>query len=149
MPTTFKPLFGSNGQTITANANSLANTSSVLSSAIDNSTTLYTDVLVAGLFAAASSSVSATGTITIVAAASADGGSNYTSRIQDCKILAVLDCSANSAAPRLDPTSVAAVYGGTLPQFFKIGVLNNSGTALASSGNSNTMYYQGINGQGV
>ena len=149
MPTTFKPLFGTNNQTITIVGNSLANASSVFSSAIDNSSNLYVDVLVAGSFAAAAASVSATGTISIIVAASSDGGSNYTSRTQDCKVLAVLDCSANSATPRLDPVSVASVYGGHLPQFFKIGIINNSGTALNAAGNNSTMYYQGVNDQGV
>ena len=148
MPTTFKALYGTYGQSVTfSGLNSLANAASVFSSAIDNSTNLFVDILINGQFTAASSSVSATGTITILIAASYDNNTNFTLRTQDCKVVAVLDCSANSAVPKLDNASVAALYGGHCPQYFKIGVLNNSGTALNSSGNA--MTYQGINDQGV
>lgn len=148
MPTTFKTLFGTYGQSITfSGLNSLSNATLVLSSSIDNSANLFTDILLNGQFTAAGSSVSSTGTISIVIAASYDNNTNFTLRVQDCKLAAVLDCSANSAVPKLDNFSIASLYGGHCLQYFKVGVYNNSGTPLNSSGNS--MTYQGINDQGV
>lgn len=144
---TFKPLYGTSNQSLTITVNSLTTGSSTFCTAVNNSGNLYMDYLVAGTFSAGAASTSATGTISVIVAASSDGGTTYTSRTQDCKLLAILDCSANNAVPKLDPTSVAALYGGIAPQFFQIGVINNSGGTLAAGGNS--MWYQGLYEQGV
>lgn len=143
---TFKPLYSGNNQSISfSDLNSLATGSSVFSGDIDNSSNLYGDFLVAGAFTAGSSGVSGTGTLLVIVAASVDGGSTYPSNVSDCKVIGVLNCASNGATPKLDPTSIAALYGGRTPQHFKVGVVNNSGVALASSGNS--MSYQAVNDQ--
>ena len=83
MSSTIKPLYGSNNQTISfSGLDSLGNGSVVFSSAVDNSSNLYEDVLVAGSFVAASSGVSSTGTVAVLVAASTDGGTTYPSNIQ-------------------------------------------------------------------
>lgn len=151
MPTSFKPNYQTSNQAMTITLNSLANGSSAFCTAIDNSSNLYSDYLIELTITAASSSVSATGTVTVLLAATVDGGTTYTTRTQDCKVVAVLDLSANNAIARLDPVSVAQFYGGRCPQKFQVAVLNNSGAALAASPTApgNTGVYQAIIDQGI
>jgi hypothetical protein len=137
----FKASYLGNNQSITfSGLNSLASGSTVFSSAIDNTTNLDLDALVSGSFTTNAAGTSSTGTISIIVAASADGGSTYATNVNNCKVLAVLTANANGTVYALDPASVAALYGGMLPSHFKIGVTNNTGAALNGSGNS--MFYE-------
>lgn len=145
----FKPQYiATANQAITITLNSLANGTPAWSNEIDNSTNLYSDILIGGIFAAGPSGVSSTGTLSILVAGTTGGtGTEPITNVSDADLVQVLICNANSATPKLTPKSIAAIYGGRLPRQFKIGVLNNSGAALASSGNS--MNFDALNDQGV
>jgi len=148
MATTFKAVYPANNQALTfSGLNSLANGSTVWSSAIDNTSNLDLDALVCVSLTTAAASVSSTGTYSVLIAASSDGGTTYNTNTSNAKLLGVVTANANSTVYILDPSSIAAMYGGQLPPFFKIGITNNTGQALASSGNSG--FYVRIQTQGV
>ena len=137
----FKPSYLGNNQALSfSGLNSLGSGSSVFSTAIDNTSNLDLDALISGSLKTNAAGTSSTGTITILVAASADGGTSYPTNVNNCKVLAVLTANANATAYVMDPTSVAALYGGMLPSHFKIGVVNNTGAALDASANS--MFYE-------
>ena len=137
----FKPSYIANNQAVTfSGLNSLASGSTVWSSAIDNTSNLDADHLMAGGFTTNAAGTSSTGTITILIAASVDGGSTYNTNVNNAKVLAVVTANANATVYNLDPSSIAAFFGGMLPPLYKIGVTNNTGAALSGSGNS--MFYE-------
>ena len=149
--------FGSSGQSITCTINSLTNTSARQSTAIDNSTNLYIDALVNVTIVSAASSTSSTGYVAIYAVGTVDGGSTYGEGAgssdaaitltvpTNAKLIGILNVVANSTTYHSNPFSVAAAFGGVLPQKWVIIVQNESGATLASSGNS--AQYQGVYGE--
>jgi hypothetical protein len=150
MSQTFKPVYGSNNQSITfSGLDGLTNGSTVFSSAIDNTTNLYLDFLVGGKFKTNASGTSSTGTISVLVAASSDGGSDYPSNVNNCAVLMIVTANANSTSYVLNASSVAALFGGNAPSLFKIGITNNTGAALDNAGGNNGCWYQGVQDQGV
>jgi hypothetical protein len=132
---------------LTISLNSLANGSIVASSDVVNTTDLFVDVLVELVIADvaeagnkqvliyASSSVDETNFSEAVAA----------NRQQMAYVGAV---SVNGTGPhRSRAFSVAAAFGGVIPPEFRIVAYNDSGVALASSGNS--AQYRGVHFQTV
>lgn len=150
---TTKPTYGTSNQSITATLNSLANGSARESTAVDNSSNRFADAMVMVKLSANSSGVSSTGTATIYAYGTADGGSTYTDGCDGAdgahtpngalKILDVVPVDANSDTVEAGPYSIAEAFGGVLPEEWGIVVQNDSGAALNSTGNS--AHYQGIN----
>jgi hypothetical protein len=129
-----KPLYVSNNNAaFFTGLGTLANGSIVWSTDIVNTSNLFLDILVAGKFTTGSSGVLATGTVNIVIAASADGGTTYTTIAANGKLLNIIAANSASTTFVLDSTSVANLYGGQLPEHFKIGIVNNSGAAFTSA----------------
>ena len=156
---TIKSLYGANNQAITCTITSLANTSKQLSTAIDNTTNLYLDALVQVKVKTNAASTSSTGFINVYAYGTSDGGTDYTDGVSgtngaatlpnppNSRLLGVLTANANSTTYVGGPFSVAAAFGGVLPDHWGIIVDNESGNTLDASVGS--AWYQGVQQQVV
>lgn len=134
---TFKPLYGTK-TAITITLNGLANGSVATSSAIDNSTNLFQDFLIEVTI---SGTASATAWLEVRLLASEDNINfgTFESGIP-------LGTITLSASPQTAHFSLLnALFQA--PKYFKIALKNNTGAALAATGNSAN--YQGIQIQSV
>ena len=161
MATTLKTLYGTNGQTITLTIASLASTSARASTAVDNTTNLFLDALVQLIAKTNAAGTSATGYISIYAYGTADGGTTYSdgatgtdagitlTSVPNATLIGVLNCVANATTYKSPPFSVAAAFGGQLPDHWGIIIVNSTGAALDSTAGSHSIKYQGIQVQNV
>lgn len=159
--TTFKELFGTNGQATTCTLASLAASPTVgrESTAIDNSSTLYDDVLLSFVFEVGV--VTGNKQILVYVYATVDGGTTYTggatgsdasfTRLDPTVLrpLAVIPVPTASVIYRAGPFSVAAAFGGVLPEKWGYVVFNDSGVALSGTAGNNKAVFQGVSVQGV
>ena len=159
MSSTIKPLYGSSNQSITCTITSLANNGQRSSAAVDNTSNLFLDVLVSVTVKTAGSSTSATGYVNVYAYGTTDGGTTYgggeasmgtnagvtLSSPPQIALIGTITANANSTTYSRTAMSVAAAFGGVLPDHWGIVVENKTGAALdASTGSSN---YQGVQSQ--
>lgn len=161
MATTFKPKYGTNAQALTITLASLAASATVgrASTAVDNSTTRYDDALLDVILE--SGTVSGNKQALVYAYGTVDGGTIYTEGVtgtdagftrQDptnLRPLATISMPANAFVYKAGPFSVAAAFGGTLPDHWGIAVFNDSGAALSATAGNNKIRYQGVNTEGV
>jgi hypothetical protein len=146
---------------LTITLNSLANNSARQSAVLDNTSNLYTDILIGGGFKTASGSLGTGPVLNIWAAALTDGtnygGSNGSntlgggdasftmpSNTGNLVLLGSVPINAAAATEYMEPRSLAAAFGGTVPSKVVIVVQNSTGLALDSSAGG-TIYYTGIN----
>lgn len=153
--TTTKESFGTQGVAITCTITSLTTTSARQSTAVDNSTNLYLDALVTATIKSGASSTTATGTAVLYAYGTVDGGTTYTEGATgsdaaitltsptNARIIGIINIVANSTTYTGGPFSVAAAFGGILPQKWGIIVLNSSGGTFDAS--TASVEYQGVN----
>lgn len=139
---------------ITITLNSLANNSARQSAVVDNSTNKYLDALVGGTFKTATGTLASPGYINVYAYALTDGtnysggasGSDAAYTLPTYKQLVLLGTvyiNTANVVENMSPKSVAAAFGGTLPQKWGIVVENQSGLTLdASAGGA--LSYTGI-----
>lgn len=161
MATTFKPLYGTNNQTITCTITSLANNGQRSSAAIDNTSALLMDALVSVTVKTNSAGTSSTGTVNVYAYGTTNNGTTYgggeanmgtdagvtLTSPPNIALIGVINANANSTTYSLTAMSVAQAFGGVLPDHWGIVVENKTGATLdASVGSAN---YQGIQLQGV
>lgn len=137
---------------------SLANDAARASTVVDNSSNLFLDALVSGKTKSGSSGVSSAGTLNIYAYATVDGGSNYTegatgtdaaitlTNPPNLKLVGIVNVVANSTAYKFGPFSVAAAFGGTLPEKWGLVVENKTGAALTATAGDHAAVYQGVCG---
>ena len=151
--------YGSNGVAVTCTLNSLASAAARGSSAIANTGTIpFEDYLVEVTIKTGASGTSATGYCAIYATGSVDGGTTYSDGATgsdaavtlivppNSKLIGVLNCVANATVYKSNAMSVAAAFGGTLPQYVAIIVSNQTGHALDASAGGSIMY-QGVQHQ--
>lgn len=156
---TIKPLYGTNNQALTCTLTSLANNGQRGSAAVDNTSALFLDVL---LFIKAKSNAvgtSTTGYINIYAYGTSDGGTTYSDGVTgtdaaqtltsppNLRLIGVINVVANATVYSSGPMSVAAAFGGVMPDHWGIVVENKSGAALDASIGS--AWYQGVQAQQV
>lgn len=158
---TIKSLYGSNGQAITITLASLANNSAQASTAIDNTSNLFVDALVFVSVKSGGSSTSASGSVQVYAYGTADGGTNYTEGATgsnagitltsptNLRLIGSLNVVANATTYKAGPFSVAAAFGGVLPDHWGIVILNSSGGTLDSTEGNHLKVYQGVQSQVV
>jgi hypothetical protein len=159
---TIKTLYGTEKQAITITLGGLASAAYRQSAVIDNTTNLFTDVLVtlqaktnaAGTSATGYVSVFAYGTVDIADAIYTDGASGLDAAMTptsptNLKMLGNINAVANATTYTGGPWDVAAAFGGVVPEKWGIVVQNNTGAALDATEGSHTKYYQGIQGQSV
>ena len=123
------------------------------STAVDNTSNLFTDALVSVVIKTNAAGVSSTGWVQVYAYATSNGGTNYsggasgsdgaysglTANLMPIGRISVV---ANATTYPGGPFSVAAAFGGSLPASWGIAVENRTGAALdASVGSAN---YQGV-----
>jgi hypothetical protein len=153
MTTLKENLSSSTAVTITLNSLSASTTAGRQASVIDNSSNLYVDALVTAIIS--TGTVSSPVSVNVYVSGSEDG-TNYD---QDSAVMGVsdaaytIDSSTNLRLGAVINTStsskvynktfsVAQLFGGVMPRKWTVVVVNNSGGALAGSGNS--MSYTGI-----
>lgn len=158
---TIKPLYGSNGQAITCTLASLANAAARASTAVDNTGSLYLDALVQITVKSGASSVSSTGVVNIYAYGTADGGTTYAEGITgtdagitltsppNLLLIGSINVVANATTYKSEPFSVAAAFGGVLPDHWGIVIENQSGAALDATEGNHKKVYQGLQMQVV
>lgn len=161
MSTTFKPLYGTNNQSITITLANLAASSTVgrASTAVDNTSNLFDDALVMVL--CETGTVSGNKQVLVYAYATVDGGTTYTEGITGTdagftrndptvlRLLGVIPTPNNSTVYKSGPFSVAAAFGGVLPDHWGIAVFNDTGASLSATAGNNKAMYQGVQYQGV
>lgn len=145
---------------ITCDPSSLADGGARASTVVDNSTNLYIDAQVAGKIKSGGSALT-TGTATIYAYGSADGGTTYTDTATgtDATVtlavptnaipIGVINVVASTTTYKFGPFSVAKAFGGVLPQKWGIIVVNNAGAALDATAGSFSFFFTGIQFQSV
>lgn len=149
-----KTAYGSNNQSIGCTFTSLTNNSQRGSASIDNTSNDFLDSLVFVKVKSGSSSTSSTGTVNVYAYGSADGGTTYSDGLSgtdaaatltnppNVRLIGVINVVANSTTYEGGPFSVAAAFGGILPDHWGIVIENKSGGTLDASVGS--AWYQGV-----
>ena len=115
----------------------LANATNATSSAIDNTTNLYVDLLIETVVTTASGAT-ATGIVEIYAQGSIDG-SDFDDAAND-KWIGSISLSAAGVGTYKRIVSVASAFGGTLPPHVQIRFRNATGAALTAG----TAAYRGV-----
>ena len=156
---TNKALYGINNQAITITLNGLAAGAARCSLAVDNTSNLFLDALVQ--LKLTTGNATEVGNVEIFAYGTANGGSDYGDDVSGTDAAATLTIPPNlkligtmtmpnpgaaNTVYRSNPMSVAAAFGGRLPDHWGIVVMNNA-NALNSSGCS--AWYQGVQEQVV
>jgi hypothetical protein len=156
--TTFKALYGTSNQSITCTIDALTNNSARQSTAVDNTTNLYLEGLVAVKIVSGASATSTSGTVNVYAYGTVDGGTTYTEGASgtdgaltlvnptNLRLIGVINVVANSTTYRGGPFAVANAFGGVLPDHWGVVVENKSGGTL---GTGCAVVYQGVWTQGV
>jgi len=147
-----KEAFGTADQTLTITLASLASATAKESTAIDNSSNLYTDAFVHAVVVMGSSTPSSDKSVYFYVWGNTGGttypegitGSNATYSIKSpCNLKLAAVINGTTASETLGCNfSVARCFGGILPAKWGVVVYNVTGQALAASGNA--IYYQGV-----
>lgn len=156
-----KSKFGSQNQTITLTIASLANNGQRESSVIDNTSNLFLDALVQLKIKSAAASTSSTGVVNVYAYGTVDGGTTYSDSATgsdagitltsppNMRLIGVVNVVANSTTYKSHPMSVAAAFGGVLPDKWGIVIENKTGATLDATAGNHAAIYQGIYAQTV
>ena len=135
---------------------SLTNNSARQSTEIDNATNLYLDALIGGKITSGAASTSSTGLVAIYAFASADDQTNRTENAgasdaaitltspTNLRLVGIVNVVANATTYRFGPFSVAAAFGGILPKYWGIVVVNLSGGTLDADAGDHAISWQGV-----
>lgn len=150
--------YGANNQAITCTLASLANNGQRSAAAIDNTTNVFIDALIQIQIKSGASGVSATGYVNVYAYGTVDGGTSYGEAAgtdasitltspPNVRLIGVLNVVANATIYKSNPMSVAAAFGGVLPDHWGIIIENKTGAALDGTEGSHLKIYQGIYAQ--
>lgn len=154
--------YGTNGQVITITLTSLADSSTAgrESTAIQNDSNRFLDVLIAGKVKPQNSgSIVAPSAAFVYAYGTVDGGSDYPDTVTgtdaaitlnnptQLKLLGAIYAAAINVQYKGGPWSLAALYGGRVPERWGIVVVNDMGTALSATAGDHVFEYQGIYAQ--
>lgn len=157
---TISPLFNGTTQTLTATVASLTNGSARSSAAVNNTASLYEDVLLFVTITPNTAGTSGTGYVNVFGYGSIDGtnfpesgvGTDAAATLStppNLPLLAQLTVNANSCTRanfKYGPFSFCRTFGlDRLPPYWGVVIQNNSGATLAASGQSIT--YLPVNGQ--
>ena len=129
-------LNATNSNAVTITLASLANGSSAVSSAIDNSTNKYVGATVRVKVKTNAAGTSATGLVTVYLVRSTDGGTDYSDNTD--QLIGTIPAVANAT------TYARAFYVEPLGTHWKVAVLNSSGAALDSTAGSHEVEFTGV-----
>jgi hypothetical protein len=158
---TIKALYGTNNQAITCTLASLASAAARASSVVDNTVNLFLDALVVLKVKTGATGVSTTGYVAVYAYGTVDGGTTYPEGITgtdgavtltvptNLRLIGIINTVANATTYASEPMSVAAAFGGVLPDHWGIVVVNSSGAALDVTEANHAKLYQGMQAQSV
>jgi len=145
--------FGTSGQTLTISMAGVVANAGRESTAVDNSTNKWVDAQLVVKIKTGGSGTSATGMVNIYAYGSVDGGSTYsgnatgtdgactpTNMVQ----IGSIAVSANATEYKSAVLSVAAAFGGSLPERWGIAILNLTGATLDATGGNFFAKWQGV-----
>ncbi len=161
MATTIESKYGSSGQAITITLGGLSNGASRESTAIDNTSNLFLDALAFIAIKTGASGTISTGYAIIYAYGSANGGTNYTQGATgtnaaitltsppNVRQIGVINLVADATTYAAGPFSVAAAFGGVLPDHWGIIVTNLCGGAFDGTEGNHIKVYQGVQAQTV
>jgi hypothetical protein len=150
-----RPLYGPSGQSVTITSN-IAASAARSSAAVDNTSTLYDDVLIFVTIVSAGSATLATGYVNIFGYGTVDNGSNYPEGCgadatitltapTNLVLIAQVNVVTNSVTYKVGPYSFCRMMGlDRMPAKWGVAVQNMSGATL---GGAVGVTYQGINGQ--
>lgn len=153
-----KAKYGTSNQSITCTIASLTNNSVRSAAAIDNTSNLFLDALVQVQIKTGASGTTSTGYVNIYAYGTADGGTTYAEGAgtdasitltspPNVRLIGSLNCVANATTYKSEPMSVAAAFGGVLPDHWGIIIENKTGGTLDSTEGNHLKVYQGIQAQ--
>lgn len=158
---TIRIQYGTANQTITITLTSLANAAAREATALDFSSLKPLDVLIQFKTKTGAGSAS-TGYLNVYAAGSADGGTTYGDNVagtgDDVVTLVAppnitpigrLSVPAASTAYKSRAFSLAAAFGGVIPDHVVIVIENQSGAALNATGSDHGVWYQVIKAESV
>jgi hypothetical protein len=147
--------YGTSNQSITCTLTSLANAAQRQSTVVDNTTNLFTDALVQPIIKTGASGVSATGYIQLYVYGTANGGTNYSYGATGSDAAFTIPTNAAlrplgrigvgaNATTYNEVFSVAAAFGGSMPDHW--GVIVDNETGAAFDGTTASLVYQGVYG---
>jgi hypothetical protein len=153
-----KEALGTSGQTFTCTLASLASSATAgrESTAIDNTSDLFLDVLVMLKVKTSASALANDKAVYVYVYGTVDGGTTYTDTAtgSDAAItltdptemvqLGTVFCPASSTTYKGGPWSVARAFGGFVPAKWGIVVRNYTGQNLDSTEGNHAKLYQGI-----
>jgi hypothetical protein len=157
---TIKALYGTSNQAITLTLTSLASAAARQSTVVSNTTDLFLDALVA-IKTKTGTPLSSDKAIYVYAYGSSDGGSTYPDAVTgsdaaytmisptNLKLIGIINAPTASTAYEAGPWSVAAAFGGVLPEKWGVVVQNATGATLSVTGGDHGVWYQGVSGQTV
>ena len=129
-------LNATNSGAVTITLASLANGSSAVSSAIDNSSNKYVGAVVRVKVKTNAAGTSATGLVTVYLVRSTDGGTDYSDNLD--QLIGTIPTVANAT------TYARAFPVEPLGTHWKVAVLNSSGAALDSTGGNHEVEFTGV-----
>jgi len=156
-----KEKFGTSNQAITCTLASLANNAARQATEVDNATNLFLDALVFLKVKTGASGVTASGAVYIYAYATVDGGTTRTENAgatdaaitltvpTNARLVGIVNAVAVAVTYLGGPFSVAAAFGGTLPEKWGLIIENRTGGALDATEANHAKIYQGVLSQSV
>ena len=151
--------YGASGQALTITLASLADSSTAgrESTSVSNTADRYLDVLISCRVKPQNSgSIVAPSAAFVYAYASVDGGSEWPDTVTgtdaaitlntptQLKLLGAVYAAAINTTYKGGPWSLAALYGGRMPEKWGVVVVNDMGTALSATGGDHAVEWQGI-----
>ncbi len=155
--------FGSNNQALTCSlapgGTGLVNNGARQSTAVDNTSNLFQDVLVFIKIKSGASGTSASGVVNVYVFATVDGGTTYTENAgasdasitltspPNARLIGQLNVVANATTYYSALMSVAAAFGGVMPDHWGIIIENKTGGTLDTTEANHAKLYQGVYSQ--
>ena len=141
---------------------SLKSTSARASSAISNAVPLFLDAFIQLKLTSTVTGVSASGTVNVYAYGSIDGGLTYSDNAKgintahsfstdppNVRLIGIMNVNKNNSVFQGPPMSVAAAFGGILPDKWGIIVHNRTGVSIRNSASQTQASYKGVWTQSV
>ena len=153
-----KTAYGTAGQALTITLTSLADSSTAgrESTAVSNVTDAFLDVLVTCKIKTSTGTISAPSAAFVYAYATVDGGSEWPDTVTgtdaaitlnnptQLKLLGAVYAAAVSTTYKGGPWSLAALYGGRMPERWGVVIVNDTGVALTATGSDHAVEWQGV-----
>lgn len=148
--------FGTSGQSLTITMAGVVANAGRESTAVDNSSNKWVDAQLVVKIRTGPSGTSSTGMVAIFAYGSVDGGSTYSGNAtgtdgnltpMNMVQIGSIAVAANATDYKSAVLSVAAAFGGSLPERWGIAILNLTGATLDATGSNFSAKWQGVAAQ--